>query len=227
MLLCGSRSAILACGSGCLWMLLSMRGLRRRQTILALAFLVGVFAVVDSGFLSVEANNKFGTAPRVNERVLTEELWLKGGTDTRTWLWDARLREFKDSPITGIGYALTFYGRISVKAKQIEPGSSYLAILSMTGLFGAVGWLALVGDLSSSYQRAAPTMPRLDRLALGGTAIFFVIHLAFEGYIYACGSLVGLIFYAWLGMAWDVVERNRLPRVTATASPNIQPVKSA
>lgn len=227
MLLCGSRSAILGCGSGCLWMLLSVRGLQRRQTVLALAILIGVFALIDSGFFSSGNQDKFGTSPQINERVLTEELWMKGNTDTRTWLWNARIREFKESPITGIGYALTLYGRVSQKKVQIEPGSSYLAILSMTGLFGAVGWLALFADLSSTYLRAAPSMPRIDRLALGGVAIFFAIHLAFEGYIYACGSLVGLIFYAWLGMAWDVLERNRLQRVVEPDSLAVRPEEPA
>ena len=62
-------------------------------------------------------------------------------------------------------------------------------------------------------------MPKVDRLLIAAVAAFFGIHLAFEGYIYAPGSLIGLLFYAWLGMAWDSVEPGRRARSPRTLTP--------
>ena len=129
-------------------------------------------------------------------------------------VWDARLQEFKESPVVGIGFARTRYGRISTEGDYIEPGSSYLAILSMTGLAGGIGWFVLFGAFGAAYVRDAASVPKLDRLLIAAVAAFFGVHLAFEGYIYAPGSLIGLIFYAWLATAWDTVEQGvRKPRI--------------
>ena len=51
---------------------------------------------------------------------------------------DARIEEFKSSPIIGIGFATAdpSLDYVNMENGQIEPGSSWLAILSMTGILG-------------------------------------------------------------------------------------------
>ena len=67
-------------------------------------------------------------------------------SNTREALWEDRLSEFSNSPIVGVGFASvdplsqinnTTYDQDS-QTGVVEPGSSYLAILSMTGIIGGL-----------------------------------------------------------------------------------------
>lgn len=192
-------------------MVLNARGSMGRYGAVGVAGILVILTLLDGNVLRDESDAATWTQ---RDSMFTEVLRSKSTRDTRTWLWDARLQEFKESPVVGIGFARTRYGRISTEGDYIEPGSSYLAILSMTGLAGGIGWFVLFGAFGAAYVRDAASVPKLDRLLIAAVAAFFGVHLAFEGYIYAPGSLIGLIFYAWLATAWDTVEQGvRKPRI--------------
>lgn len=205
LLLCASRSAMVGASLAVLWMILNVGGLKRQSAMAAISALGLIMMIIDSGFFSQESRDR---STDKEKHVLTEILRVKSDSNTRAWLWEARIAEFQGEPVIGIGFTRTIYGRKST-AGEIEPGSSYLAILSMTGLVGAFGWVFFLTQLRSAYRRAADSLPKFDRLALGGAGVFFAFHLAFEGYIFSCGSFVGLWFWALLGMFYDLVEQEK------------------
>ena len=116
-----------------------------------------------------------------------------GAYGSRTDKWTARVTEFESSPIVGIGYAsvdpsLDVVGVGGV----IEPGSSWLAILSMTGI---IGFILIIMILIKPFQylRSHPTP--YNALLLG-LMVYICTHMISEGYIFAGGS--ALCFMAWL-----------------------------
>ncbi|WP_299396357.1 O-antigen ligase family protein [uncultured Gelidibacter sp.] len=117
--------------------------------------------------------------------------------DSRTTKWNQRIVEFQSSPIFGIGFAsidingLDDYNAIT---GTIEPGSSWLTILSMTGLFGLLPILFL-------FLRNLLFMIKYDRNRnytsfVGGLLILVTVHMIIEGYVFASGAF--LFFYLWL-----------------------------
>lgn len=116
-----------------------------------------------------------------------------GAYGSRTEKWTARMTEFASSPIVGIGYAsvnpsLDIVGVGGV----IEPGSSWLAILSMTGI---IGFILVIMILIKPFQYLR-THPTPYNSLLLGLMVYICTHMISEGYIFAGGS--ALCFMAWL-----------------------------
>ena len=127
-------------------------------------------------------------------------------TDSRDLIWDQRIREFKSSPIVGIGFGYAPYiisynertGKITLKKTDtgvVEPGSSWLGALSMTGLFGFIALLVLwFKSLKNSWE--VEKKDKLFGVYIGSTLIFWAVHMIAEGQIFAAGSF--LFFMVWL-----------------------------
>ena len=62
----------------------------------------------------------------------------QGRFGSRTELWENRISEFKSSPVCGVGFSAVSLASHDYNPKTggLEPGSSWLAILSMTGILG-------------------------------------------------------------------------------------------
>jgi O-antigen ligase len=114
---------------------------------------------------------------------------------SRENLWDSRIKEFKSSPFIGVGYAAAsekIDGMINKSNGQIEPGSSWLAISSMLGIFGLIPFIFLFGrNLSDLYKDNS----KYSAL-LGSVLVFFAVHMFAEGYIFAAGGI--MFFFLWL-----------------------------
>ena len=110
----------------------------------------------------------------------------------------ARILEFKSSPIIGIGYNVINpqYDFVEESTGQIEPGSSWLAVASMTGV---IGLFVFLGICSRGLKRAWRIKSPFVSSLLGGMLVFFFIHMIAEGYIFAPGSFLALLF--WLIIA--------------------------
>jgi O-antigen ligase len=148
------------------------------------------------------------------------ELQNKGLNNSREELWMARLSEFEASPIFGVGVGM---GMVSDRVSDwdgvvvdasgkvnIEPGSSYLAVLSMTGLFGAIGVLLLLFSVFKKLRRRR-TNDHVDSdlfeyLAISG---FFVIHMVAEGYIFSEGHQLCLLLWLCLGCLFDIASLSK------------------
>jgi O-antigen ligase len=116
-----------------------------------------------------------------------------GAYGSRTEKWTARLIEFGSSPIVGIGYASVDSRLDDVGVGGvIEPGSSWLAILSMTGIIGFI----LVISILIKPLRYLKSHPTPYNALLLGLMAYVCTHMISEGYIFAGGS--ALCFIAWL-----------------------------
>jgi len=129
---------------------------------------------------------------------------------TRTWLWQNRIMEFKSSPLVGVGFAsadTSIAKRFDPQTGKVEPGSSWLAILSMTGLLGFIPTLLFILNKFRSIIRCKSKLYHCS--LLGSLLIFFVIHLFAEGYILSAGS--GMFFIFWLLLGRIEIFLNEQP----------------
>ena len=123
-------------------------------------------------------------------------------TSSRESLWEQRLQEFKSSPLIGIGFAAENpkFSKswdeeyIETSGGKIEPGSSWLAVLSMTGILGFI--LIVILFLKNFIFILKAQNNRLWISYLGGILVIFTLHMFAEGYIYAFGAM--MFFYLWL-----------------------------
>lgn len=134
---------------------------------------------------------------------LLNNLYDKGLKNSRDQLWDSRINEFYSSPIFGIGFATQTanyeFQEIDEKGR-IEPGSTYLMILAMTGSFGFIAFLIFMFKaLSNKYFFYRITKTDVSYSAILG---FFLVHFLIEGYIFSSGSLMGLVFWLLLGVTY-------------------------
>lgn len=112
--------------------------------------------------------------------------------------FEARIYEFKSSPIFGIGFCVADpqFSGVNATNGRVEPGSSWLAVASMTGILGLLAFLPLCIIASIKVWRIRDP---LVRSLLAGMLFFFYIHMIAEGYIYAPKSCFSLLF--WLILA--------------------------
>jgi hypothetical protein len=119
----------------------------------------------------------------------------QGGTSfSRDVKFDARLKEFNISPLYGIGFCTIdpTLDEVNYSDGQIEPGSSWLAIASMTGVLGL---LVMIPLCISSLKKARRIKDDYWRGILFGMLMFYIIHMTVEGYIYAPMSYLSLFFW--------------------------------
>ena len=143
-----------------------------------------------------------------NEAAINAETGEANLASSRETLWTQRIEEFKSSPIVGIGFCyapyVTGYEKYSGEAMfretstgVIEPGSSWLGVLSMTGLLGFLGIISL---WISSF-RMCFKMEKKDNLYaiyLSSIMVFWSVHMIAEGEIFSAGGV--LCFMVWLGV---------------------------
>ena len=85
---------------------------------------------------------------------------------------------------------------------QVEPGSSYLAVLAMTGLLGAVSFCLALGFLMSKFFVSRRRVG-LDKDILYLVGIYLAVHGVAEGWILGFGSPLCFLFWLWLGRVGD------------------------
>lgn len=139
---------------------------------------------------------------------LTGALTKKGTVNTRAELWASRIEEFKSSPLFGIGVAMGTGGGTSEEAGgtiRVEPGSSYLAILAMTGFFGTAAFCVALGLLLAKLVRLKS--PHVDVQIISAMGVFLAVHGVAEGWVLAFGSPLAFLFWLWLGKLGDVADQ--------------------
>lgn len=194
----GSRSALLSgvAGSIFFYYKLNQGKLTRFVRIILVIIAFGVFS--------------FPLWESYTERMMDKIAYSENQGDalvTRTGLWEMRISEFKSSPFVGVGFAAVDT-EISTKFNEedgkVEPGSSWLAILSMTGLLGFIPIFILIAKniFFLFKDRQDPIFSAL----LGGLLFMFIVHMMAEGYALSAGS--GLFFYFWLLMGTIEVMKN-------------------
>lgn len=120
----------------------------------------------------------------------------QGQGGSRDILWGLRMKEFSDSPIWGIGFASGYYLNGWKATGNIETGSGWLAVLSQTGVIGALIFLVF-------FRRAALTISEIKEnggllILFASLFIYLCAHSVFEGYIYTAGYCPCLFFWLTL-----------------------------
>jgi O-antigen ligase len=115
---------------------------------------------------------------------------------SREDLWAFRLEEFNQSPVIGIGFANSMYGSINYDTGTVEPGTSWGAVLAMTGVLGFLVFVILIIKAFRSNAKKNLKTNLSSGHILNAILIFFMCHWIAEGYILAAGSF--LFFYSWL-----------------------------
>lgn len=126
---------------------------------------------------------------------------------SRDDMWQARIAEFTESPVYGVGFAYMKYGWGSKGAKtnrgRIESGSGWFSVLSQTGGLGALcmaimvipNILFLIKRRSTSYCSAW----------YSGMCVMFIMQPITEAYITTVGAVLCCLF--WLN--YSVIDSFR------------------
>lgn len=126
-----------------------------------------------------------------------------GEYGSRTEKFEARLSEFESSPIFGVGFAsIDINGKdvYDPRSGVVEPGSSWLGVLSMTGVVGLVFMLLIY---FKAFRSAVNSDSNYGSL-LAGLLSYSAFHELFEGYLLAAGSVLCLIAWLIIGVATDL-----------------------
>ena len=124
---------------------------------------------------------------------------------SRENLWSARVMEFESSPLIGVGFDAidlnlsSASGGYDKDSGMVESGSSWLIILSMTGLIGAI---LLFPVLFGTYRQLWFDSSPQATILLGLLTFFFVYMIA-EGYIFYGGSMLAFLLWLTIGVSRD------------------------
>lgn len=192
----GSRSALLSLTAGLFVIFLTVKKLR---ILLILFFPLALYYFVTHPGKDIIVDDQTVLGE------MTSKLRTKGMLNTREALWQSRISEFKEFPFFGMGVGMgRGAGSVEKKGKiNIEPGSSYLAILSMTGSVGALAFVILFFALASRFFHYTPDIPFLERLEVLSILTLLAVHAAAEGWILAVGSILAVVFWLSVGRLFD------------------------
>ena len=190
---CGSRSALLGLAIALIYLLAVCKDRKRViWAIASFAIIIGGLTVVSGQDITGRVQRKFEIGIKHNSLIYSRQKH-----------WQSRLEEFKESPVIGIGFAaVTRYSRMTpeqvasceIPSKE-EPASSWLSVLSNTGLIGfaiMVWWNVLLFLDVRRRRRSGDVTAAM----LGALLIFFIVEGMFEGWVLYAGSTV--FFLYWL-----------------------------
>lgn len=189
MILSGSRAAIISCLIGHLFML---RKVKHKISILIVG-LISILSMISINPKVLDAVNE------KNEHAMETNGNLMSSRDAK---WKARQFEFTTSPLFGIGFSsilIETLDKYDHETGIIEPGSSWLGLFSMTGLFGGFSVLLLFSLAIYKVVSQRYTIKNDQLLCADAVLVFFIVHMFAEGYFLAAGSYMALV--AWLTLS--------------------------
>ncbi|WP_299107791.1 O-antigen ligase family protein [uncultured Tenacibaculum sp.] len=193
--LAASRTALLA------FVLVALVSFYIKYKMKNLLYLILLFC----GFIIFQAVNM----ENVNQGSgIFESLSNKSFNNSREGYWTNRIKEWYKSPLIGVGFAsvdLTISDLGVHEDGSIEPGTSWLAVLSMTGLLGLLSFILLLSNIYTKLYKLIKTNDILIINVLSFN-IFFIVSFVSEGYLFAAGSVSGLIYWLSLGCASSLIS---------------------
>jgi hypothetical protein len=200
LILAASRAAIAGASAGVLFYFykLYQRNFGRLLGTLIAIFLLGIISFPLWSDYTERIQIKQASAAREGDLA-----------SSRRSLWEGRYAEFQSSPVFGIGFATldntSEESNVREDTGGIEPGTSWLSVLSMVGIFGFIPFFLLFFGHFLHLLRDKKN--REKSALLGGLLIFFATHMFAEGYIFASGGF--LFFYVWLLLGIIEVYKRR------------------
>lgn len=194
VIITASRASFVGCIVGLAALLCLLMRTRSASRTLKYSLLIGFICVASFPYWS---ETFYDSIIAKNEGSLTEI-----STRSRDYKWANRMREFELSPIVGVGFSC-----VDMRSRgdytdfgTIETGSSWLSVLSMTGLVGAtiMLWILFKG-CKNLLRNNSP-----NAILIFSILAFFIIGMMAEGYIFAGGNFLCMLFWLTLGRAYDV-----------------------
>lgn len=137
-------------------------------------------------------------------RQKTESSRKNGGTvASRERIWQDRIDEFTAFPLFGVGFSsynldyIQSEHTINRQSGTIEPGTSWLFLLSSMGIYGFLSFLLPLAY--SIYILFKELDTGLNGGLLCSIMILFSVHMLIEGYVTASGAY--LCFLLWLSLS--------------------------
>lgn len=194
VLFAASRATLAATLVGaCIYFLCSSKGLGKNMK--RIAGLVVIIAVTSplwgSALDGLRAKNDAKTT------ITSTTVGVNLGT--REAKWAIRIMEWESSPLFGVGFCSVSKEDAVSAGGKIEPGSSWLAVLSMTG---AIGFILFCLLYFRACKMSISPHERLGAL-IGGILVIFGVHMIAEGYIYSAGSFLCYMVWLTIGCATD------------------------
>ena len=182
-----SRASILAALIGVFVLIIRKGSVKKIVPLILIGLFVCItsFSFISSLWVNVAQKNK-------NESMLN--------FDSRTDLWKQRLIEFKENPFLGVGFANiedeAEESRGNLSGGRIEPGSSWLIVLSMLGVLG-VGSILLL--LNNTAVRLYQCKQKDLSILLFSLSVFWAVEMCAEGFIFASGSFLFFMLWSLVG----------------------------
>ncbi len=200
----GSRGALLAVMTGCVPLVWYVRHSKIKLWgfVVAVALLIGVSAVMSfRNFAGV----KYKT-----------DLSAQCGSITfsRNFLWQARIDEFCERPLLGIGFSVATDRQLPENYKNtpfedcstIEPGSSWLNVLASTGIVGFILMLWFnVKLMKTTIKRVSANRRNILYMSL---LLALWIHGCIEGWVLYAGSMTFMIYWLLTSRFLDLSGRS-------------------
>lgn len=207
--LAASRAALLALLIASAVVLFSLRKRGRIGGKIVIIAAVVALLLPSAGFIT----------SRVVEKQRQREEMGQGVFDTRNEKFTYRLQEFKDHPFQGVGFAAIDPGlgdNYNPSSGTIEPGSSWLCVLSMAGILGFIPFLLIIIRAWRSMNNVAKdTLKKeTDYFLIRGVFVFFLIHIMFEGYLFSAGNPMCLLVWLAISCAYELGATDKAIRIT-------------
>lgn len=191
MLFSASRAATLSTIVGCVFLSISFFRFNKGIwiVILASAVLCATLPIWQSAMSGINQKNQSNDS--------------LGDFGSRTEKFEARLSEFSTSPLIGIGFVSIdpqSGDDLNIASGRIEPGSSWLCVLSMTGI---IGFAFIVSFMAKAFMSARRSQAACASL-MSALIAWYAVHLLFEGYIYSGGGPLCFVFWLTIGVATDL-----------------------
>lgn len=194
LILAGSRGALVATLAGVAFFFVRLYKHRIGQLVKVFLFFL-LLAVSTSAYW-------WPYTERLRLKMETSED-LGSATSSRDEMWQERINEFKAYPLFGVGFAsynldyVRSEHSINRQTGTVEPGTSWLFLLSSLGLYGFLSLLLPVLYLLYILYKDLGT--GMNGGLVGSIMVLFSIHMLIEGYVIASGSY--LCFLLWLSLS--------------------------
>lgn len=141
------------------------------------------------------------------ERMVKKFEENKGVYGSRTELFTTGVRHYKETPVFGVGFAVSYNAKGEKKIGKMESGSGWLSILFQTGLLGFSIICLMLGRVYKVFRYVRKDN---ELLLFMFSFIYLCLHSFFEGYILTIGYYPCILFWCLLGYLYTYSYANTL-----------------
>lgn len=191
VILSASRTTIISCSIALLGYWWS--GTLRIQKVIKPAMLICIMVYV----LSLVFPDAF-QGLIAKSQADTGQLSSGGFLQSRTQMWNDRIREIIEYPLFGTGAHTIKYGDTDLSG-QIEPGNAWLYVFSSMGVFQFAIFCSLIGSTIMRCRKYA--LPGRKASLILAIIVYFCLYMVGEAHITAAGEFTCIYFWLLIAVA--------------------------